>query len=34
MKDMGRIMGKANQTLAGRADGKTIAAIVKEILGN
>ena len=32
MKDMGRVMGMANQQLAGKADGKTIAAIVKELL--
>ncbi|MFM2138025.1 MAG: hypothetical protein RJA57_332 [Bacteroidota bacterium] len=30
--DMGRVMGLANQRLAGRADGKTIAATVKELL--
>ncbi len=29
MKDMGRVMGTANQQLAGKADGKTIAMIVK-----
>ena len=34
MKDMGRIMGVANQKLAGKADGKSIAAIVKELLSN
>jgi uncharacterized protein YqeY len=32
MKDMGKVMGMANQALAGRADGKTIASIVKERL--
>lgn len=32
MKDMGRVMGMANQKLAGKADGKTIATIVKELL--
>lgn len=32
MQDMGRVMGAANQHLAGRADGKTIAAIVREKL--
>ncbi len=32
MKDMGKVMGVANQKLAGKADGKTIASIVKEIL--
>ena len=30
--DMGKVMGMANKQLAGKADGKTIAAIVKEIL--
>lgn len=33
MKDMGKIMGLANQALAGRADGKTISALVKKLLG-
>ncbi|MDX9751377.1 MAG: GatB/YqeY domain-containing protein [Flavobacteriales bacterium] len=33
MKDMGRVMGEANKRLAGRADGSTIAATVKELLG-
>ncbi len=32
MKDMGKVMGLANQQLAGKADGKTIAQIVKSIL--
>jgi uncharacterized protein YqeY len=32
MKDMGKVMGLANQRLAGKADGKTIAAKVKEML--
>lgn len=32
-KEMGKVMGPANQKLAGKADGKTIAAIVKELLG-
>lgn len=31
-QDMGKVMGKANQVLAGKADGKSIAAIVKELL--
>lgn len=30
--DMGKVMGMANKQLAGKADGKTIAAIVKGIL--
>lgn len=30
--DMGKVMGAANKQLAGKADGKTIAAIVKELL--
>jgi hypothetical protein len=30
--DMGKVMGAANRQLAGKADGKTIAAMVKEIL--
>ena len=30
--DMGKVMGMANKQLAGKADGKTIAVIVKEIL--
>ena len=34
MKDMGRVMGMANQKLAGKADGKSIASIVKELLSN
>ncbi len=29
MKDMGKVMGTVNQELAGKADGKTIASIVK-----
>lgn len=32
MKDMGMVMGIASKQLAGRADGKTISTIVKEIL--
>ncbi len=32
MKDMGRVMGVANERLAGKADGKTIANITKSIL--
>ncbi len=30
--EMGKIIGMANKQLAGKADGKTIAAIVKELL--
>lgn len=33
MKDMGRVMGEANKRLAGKADGKSIAAVVKRLLG-
>ena len=33
MKDMGKVMGLASKQLAGKADGKTISAIVKELLG-
>ncbi len=33
MKDMGKVMGMANKEAAGRADGKTIAAMVKAKLG-
>lgn len=32
--DMGKVMGIANKQLAGKADGKTIAAVVKELLSN
>lgn len=32
MKDMGKVMGVANTSLAGRADGKTISKIVKSKL--
>ncbi len=32
MKDMGRVMGAATKALAGKADGKTISAIVKDML--
>jgi uncharacterized protein YqeY len=30
--DMGKVMGMANKQLGGKADGKTIASVVKEIL--
>ena len=33
MKDMGKVMGIANKQLAGQADGKLIAEIVKKRLG-
>ncbi|MGK9123662.1 GatB/YqeY domain-containing protein [Olivibacter sp. SA151] len=32
VKDMGKVMGLINQRLAGKADGKTIAEVVKEQL--
>lgn len=32
MKDMGPVMGKASQVLAGKADGKTISAVVRKLL--
>jgi uncharacterized protein len=31
-KDMGKVMGAANKQLAGRADGKEISALVKQLL--
>jgi uncharacterized protein len=33
IKDMGKVMGLASKELAGKADGKEIAAAVKELLG-
>lgn len=32
MKDMGKVMGIVNKDLAGKADGKTISELVKELL--
>lgn len=32
MKEMGKVMGIANQKLAGQADGKTISTLVKTLL--
>jgi uncharacterized protein YqeY len=32
-KDMGKVMGLASKTLAGKADGKSISQKVKELLG-
>lgn len=32
-KDMGKVMGVATKKFAGRAEGKTISAIVKQLLG-
>ena len=32
IKDMGKVMGNANKIIAGKADGKKIAEIVKKIL--
>lgn len=34
MQDMGKVMGMASKELAGKADGKTISAIVKKKLAN
>lgn len=31
-QDMGKVMGKATQVLAGKADGKTISTLVKQLL--
>lgn len=33
-QDMGKVMGKASKELAGKADGKTISAMVKELLAS
>lgn len=32
MKDMGKVMGLASKQLAGKADGKTISTVVKQLL--
>lgn len=32
MQDMGKVMGQATKQLAGKADGKTISSVVKELL--
>ena len=32
VKDMGKVMGAANQALAGKADGRTISELVKSLL--
>ncbi len=32
--DMGKVMGAANKELAGKADGKSISVVVKELLSN
>ncbi len=32
--DMGKVMGQATKQFAGKADGKTISAMVKELLSN
>ena len=32
MKDMGKVMGMAGKLLAGKADGKAISTIVKQLL--
>ncbi len=32
--DMGKVMGAATKKLAGKADGKTISALVRELLSN
>ena len=32
MKDMGKVMGMASKQLAGRADGKTISGVVRQLL--
>ena len=34
IKDMGKVMAAASKTLAGKAENKTISAIIKELLGS
>ena len=34
MRDMGKVMGMATKSMAGRADGKTISGIVKKLLSD
>ena len=34
MKDMGRVMAEASKEFAGKADGKTISAVVKSLLSS
>ena len=33
VKDLGKVMGTANKELAGKADGKTISEVVRQLLG-
>ncbi len=33
IKDMGKVMGLASKQLAGKADGKAISTVVKQLLG-
>ena len=33
VQEMGKVMGAANKELAGKADGKTISEVVKQLLG-
>ena len=33
IKDMGKVMGLATKTLAGKADGQTISTMIKQLLG-
>jgi uncharacterized protein YqeY len=32
MKDMGKVMGQAQKTFAGRADNKLVSTLVKQLL--